>query len=442
MDQIFDTLGLPGTSQTTGQTTGMGALPSVYDVAALATASVAAAGEAAALLIETLGLGPAPEVTVDRRLAQLWFWKSYRPLGWEPPPVWDVVAGDYRAADGWICLHTNRPHHREAALKVLDAPADRAAVAEAVALWPADALEAAVVAAGGAAAAMRSAEDWAAHPQGRAVAAEPLVGFAPGPVPTTWAPTRDRPLAGLRVLDLTRILAGPVATRLLAGLGAEVLRLDPPGWEEPDAEPEVTLGKRCARLDLRAPKDRATFEQLLASAHLLVHGYRPGALDGLGYGAGARRALNPALIEVSLNAYGHIGPWAGRRGYDSLVQMSSGIAHAGMLRAGTDKPTPLPVQALDHATGYLMAAAALRLLATGGTAQLSLARAAELLKTHPQDTAGTMELAFQDGDFAPGQDATPFGPAKRLLPPLTLAGTPVHWDRPAAALGSSPAVWP
>lgn len=149
------------------------------------------------------------------------------------------MAGDYRTVDGWIRLHTNAPHHRDAALSVLDAPIEREAVAAAVARWRADDLEGAVVAAGGCAAAMRSPEAWGLHPQGAAVALEPLVAWEIGETgPDGLAAARaDRPLAGLRVLDLTRILAGPVATRVLAGFGATVLRLDPPGWEEPSLVP-------------------------------------------------------------------------------------------------------------------------------------------------------------------------------------------------------------
>src|SRR5262244_1012721 len=203
---------------------------------------------------------------------------------------------------------------------------------------------------------------WSDHPQGRAVAAEPLIHMvARDRVPARNAnPPASRPLAGVRVLDLTRVLAGPVASRFLAGYGAEVLRIDPPDWNEPGVVPEVTLGKRCARLDLKTAEGRAAFEALLAQADIFLSGYRPGALDRLGYDAAARRAIAPGLIDVSLCAYGWSGPWAGRRGFDSLVLMSTGIAEAGMRWKSTDVPYPLPVQALDHTTGYLTAATAVR----------------------------------------------------------------------------------
>ncbi|AWN49665.1 acyl-CoA transferase [Methylobacterium terrae] len=438
--------------------TGTGALPSVYPVSDLAAASVAAAGLALAELVEAR-FGRRPAVTVDRRLAAQWFSRSLAPQGWEPPPLWDPVAGDYRSADGWIRLHTNAPHHRDAALAVLGAVPERAAVAGAVARWRADELEAAVVAQGGCAAAMRAAEAWAVHPQGAALAREPLVSWEVGEAGAEGlgadgldadrlgAARPERPLAGLRVLDLTRVLAGPVATRVLAGYGATVLRLDPPGWDEPGVVPEMTLGKACARLDLRNPEGRARFEALLAGADVLVHGYRAEALAGLGFDAAARARLRPGLIDVALDAYGWTGPWRGRRGFDSLVQMSCGIAEAGMRRARADRPVPLPVQALDHATGYLMAAAVLRgltrRLATGrgAGARAALARTAHLLAAAPPAAPEDPPAPPTRADYAEAPEPTAWGPALRLRPPLTLDGVPMRWDRPAGPLGAADPVW-
>jgi crotonobetainyl-CoA:carnitine CoA-transferase CaiB-like acyl-CoA transferase len=262
-----------------------------------------------------------------------------------------------------------------------------------------------------------------------------------------WQVSGNRPLAGIRVLDLTRVLAGPVATRFLAGFGAEVLRIDPPEWDEPGVIPEVTLGKRCARLDLRRPDDRRAFEDLLASADVLVHGYRPGALKGLGLDEAARQKLRPGLVDVSLDAYGWSGPWRERRGFDSLVQMSSGIAAEGMRRFGADKPRPLPVQALDHATGYIMAAGVVRGLVrrltkgVGSRTRTSLARTAALLtnalavdRTRPFEEAN-------DADFETATEATGWGLARRMKPPLDVDGAGMRWDHPANPLGSSEPGW-
>ena len=448
LQAVSSELDLPGEALDAVHFDGAGALPSYYAVTDLAAASVGAAGLALRQLSVALG-GEALPVRVDRRLASLWFGWSIHPIGWERPPLWDAVAGDYATADGWIRLHTNAIHHRDAALAVLGCAVDRDAVTRAVAGWRGEELEAAVVGNGGCAAVMRSAAAWAAHPQGIAVAAEPLIAVETWPregaAAQGWpgGATAARPLAGVKVLDLTRVLAGPVATRFLAGYGADVLRIDPPDWNEPGVIPEVTLGKRCARLDLHQPADRAVFEDLLARADVLVHGYRPAAMERLGYGERFRRTLNPGLIDVALDAYGWTGPLADRRGFDSLVQMSCGIAEHGMRMAGAGKPVPLPVQALDHATGYLMAAAVLRGLlfrVADGRAmrgRLSLARTAGLLAGFAPEAGAQPLAAAGEVDLSPVIEHTEWGAARRLLPPVVVGGAAMAWDRPAASLGSS-----
>jgi crotonobetainyl-CoA:carnitine CoA-transferase CaiB-like acyl-CoA transferase len=287
------------------------------------------------------------------------------------------------------------------------------------------------------------------HPQGRAVATEPLVHIVGTDHRSAflWRPAPSRPLADLRVLDLTRVLAGPVATRFLAGYGADVLRIDPPGWDEPGVIPEVTLGKRCARLDLEDNIDRRCFEVLLSQADVLVHGYRPGALDRLGYDPATRHSISPGLIDISLSAYGWSGSWATRRGFDSLVQMSSGIAEAGMHWRHSDKPVPLPVQALDHATGYLMAAAAIRGLTRrlddgfGTQARLSLARTAKLLTDHSDGDLSSLLLPETSADLSPTVEHTYWGEARRVAPPVAVAGAPMYWECPAQMIGSAVPAW-
>jgi crotonobetainyl-CoA:carnitine CoA-transferase CaiB-like acyl-CoA transferase len=449
--------GAPDGPQPEIHVTGAGVLPSRFDVTGLAVASIAAAGAEIARLAagteRTTGAGAAgrlapPSVEVDRRLASMWFAFSIRPIGWTMPSPWDPIAGDYPTRDGWIRLHTNAPHHRRAALSVLAAAEEKSAVAAAVAAMDGEALEAEIVAAGGCAATMRTAEAWSRHAQGSAVAAEPLIAWRSAPLsfalPPRGKPDPARPLAGIRVLDLTRVLAGPVGSRLLAAFGADVLRIDPPDWDEPGVIPEVTVGKRCVGLDLEVPADRARFEQLLASADVLIHGYRPGALARLGYDEASIRARNPALVDVALCAYGWTGPWSGRRGFDSLVQMSCGIAEAGQRWAGAARPTPLPVQALDHATGYLMAAAAIRGLAVrrdhglATTARLSLARTAALLVAAGDAPPGVPIAGETDADRMPQIEATDWGEARRLRLPFAVAGIEGRFERPARRLRSEP----
>lgn len=399
---------------------GQGTLESRFAVSDFAAAAIATAGLAA-------DAGP---VVVDRALADGWFGSALRPLGWQLPSPWHELSGDYRASDGWVRVHTNAPHHRLAAvlaLEIGEGGDEKGRMTAAIAAMTAGQVEAEVVDAGGAAAALRSPAEWAAHPQGIAVAAEPLIAW-------TAAGDANR-TAAFKVLDLTRVIAGPVATRFLAGFGAEVLRIDPPDWNEPAVVPEMTLGKRCARASFLDAGGLRKLGALIAEADVLVHGYRADALDRLGLGDEAIRDLNPGIVDVAIDAYGWSGPWRNRRGFDSLVQMSSGIA-----ANGEAPPSPLPVQALDHATGYLAAAAALeglrrrRETGRGSTAKLSLARTALALPTGRVDVAETAPLPTTPLE-------TPWGDAELLASPLTIDGRPLHWNEPPRDLGADKPVW-
>lgn len=439
-NEIQDALGSHASTSPLVEVSGAFSLSSVFGVSELALSSVLAATR------ELAALTGATQVSVDRRLTELWFDTTLRPIGWSLPPSWDPIAGNYLARDGWIRLHTNVPAHLAATLSVLEVEATRSNVGRAVANWSRFDLEDAVIDAGGVAAAMRSLTEWALHPQGQSVANEPLIAWSENSEHSTNLPALKDRLNGLRVLDLTRVLAGPVATRFLAGFGASVLRIDPLDWQEDGLEPEVTLGKSCCGLDLQCTADRARFEELLSTAHVFIHGYRPGALDRLGYDAARRRDLNPSLLDVSLSAYGWSGPWKGRRGFDTVVQMSSGFAHEGMIRSGSDRPIGLPVQALDHATGYLMAASVLRALReqrNSGrclSARLSLARTAALLVSggindpvpHPKSNY-TAEETFEQ---------TYWGPARRIVFPVKLNGCSAEWRNSAVPFRSALAEWP
>lgn len=343
-------------------------LPSVYDVTGFAAATVGVASLAAAEL-HSVRTGEAMRtVGVDRRNASAAFLSEllFSPHGWERPPIWDPIAGDYLASDGWIKLHTNYRHHRLAVEKTLGTVQDRDSIASAVQRWSAQELQDAIVDSGGCAAAMNERERWLKTPAGIATANEPIAQIdyqAAAGAQLARLSQADGPLSGIRILDLTRVIAGPVCTRFLVGYGADVLRIDPRVFEEVGAlVPETSAGKRCSMLDLATPADRAIFQTLLGQAHVLVTGLRPGALEALGYDDAQLRSLNPDLIVGRLDAYGWSGPWAGRRGFDSLVQMSCGIAAAGSLAKGSERPAPLPAQALDHGTGYVLAAAICRAL--------------------------------------------------------------------------------
>jgi crotonobetainyl-CoA:carnitine CoA-transferase CaiB-like acyl-CoA transferase len=425
--------------------TGDRVLPSCYRMTDLGAASFAAAGLA---LAELTDIGD--PVVVDRTLATGWFHRASRVLTPGPPPKspFHALSGDFPTADGrWLRFQANYPHLRDAALTALGVAAE--GVAAVVATHPADEVEAAVVAGGGAAAATRTVQEWEAHPQGQAVAAEPMVEIHGGTGSgAAWRPSVvERPLAGLRVLDLTRVLAGPLASRFLAACGAQVLRIDPPGYAEPTGHPgDLALGKRCAYLDLREPRGRHRFLDLLSGADVLVHGLRPDALDRLGLGRAERLSHRPDLVEVTLDAYGWTGPWRDRRGFDTLVQASCGMALAGGDWAGTGRPYRWPLSILDHAAGYLMAAAAIRGLTRrlhgegGSRSRLSLAGIARLLVFAGENGGPELTLPLE-GPLDPSVQVTAYGPVRRLVWPLTVGDIQFGWDRPADHYGSATPEW-
>jgi hypothetical protein len=461
-------------------------LPTRFRVADAAAVAVGLALAVAARLQAAQARDAAPaQVRVDRRAAFEVF-RSERHLRVDDAvvPIWDALAGDYRSADGWVKLHTNYAHHRRAALTALGLPddAERAEVAAVVADLPGLTVEDAVQRAGGAAAALRTPGDWHAHPQSAAVAARPLISLAlltPDPAPGRRLPSGGHPadpshggrvhggpaargdlpdvgLAGthgrLRVLDLTRVIAGPTATKVLAALGADVLRVDHPHFEEvPALVPDTTAGKRCARLDLRDTAGRAVFAELLRTADVLVCGLRPGALAGLGWPVEELARHNPGLVLAELSAYGDTGPWAGRRGFDSLVQLVTGIAAPPGFRPGdpageSGPPVPLPAQALDHATGWLLVAGVLEAVhrrrrdGAGRRVGVVLARTGAWLDA----------LGRQPGEGIPAEPVpdtlveeidSRFGRVTRVRCPGTIGGRALAWAGPPAPLGSRPPSW-
>ncbi|MDY0827613.1 CoA transferase [Microbacterium sp. BG28] len=442
--------GVPGDVRVSGAADLDGALR----VSALATTAMSALAAAVDALLRRTSGEPGLEARVDRALVDTWLGRHIRPAQGSFPSPWDPFSGAFPTADGsWIRTHANAPHHR-AALLVALALSDPQTVEElsaAIASRGADELESAIVAAGGAAAAFRSPAEWMRSVPGSAVAAEPLIArtdTGPARAGSMWHPEPARPLAGLRVLDLTRVIAGPAATQVLAGLGADVLRIDPDTWDEPAVLPYVMAGKRSARLDATTPAGRRTLADLLAAADVLVHGYRAGAIDHLGLGEGERRRLRPGLVEVGVRAYGWSGPWAGRRGFDSLVQFSTGIADIGRRRADTATPVSLPVQALDWTTGYLAAAAAVagitrrQVSGRGSTWRLSLARTAHALTTLTREGAASASAGGADSVFGAEQRIETHDGALLLAPPPFRVGeTTLRFDHVATRLGGDPPAW-
>ncbi|WP_223199347.1 CoA transferase [Solihabitans fulvus] len=355
-------------------------LPSRYRVGVLAAAAVAATATAAARLLRARGGAPDPvRLSVREAAAAFHTERCLRVDGAPPRDLWAALSGNYRAADGWVRLHCNYPHHRDAVLAALAVADSRDAVAEAVSRRTAEDVEAAVLAAGGAAGALRRRADWLRHPQALAIGRLPLADLRRlGPAPARPLARADRPLAGVRVLDLTHVIAGPVCGRTLAAFGADVLHVG--AAHLPTVGPLVIdtgFGKRSCHLDLRTERDRLVLRGLIAEADVFVQSYRPGALAALGFGPAQLAELRPGIVSVNLSAYGQAGPLAGRRGFDSLVQMVSGIADTGEAA-----PRQLPAQTLDHGTGWLAAFGAITALtrraSAGGSweVRVSLARTA------------------------------------------------------------------
>jgi hypothetical protein len=427
-----------------------GHLSSTFAVEQTAVACVATALSAAVTLQQQRG-GSAPRMTLDRGhvaaavRSERYFLRDGSSAGAGFAPL----SRFWEAADGWVRTHANYPWHEMALVSALKSSGDVEALATTMARLPAEEIERRVFAAGGVAAAVRPLAAWRDHPQGRALAGDPLIGHRRiGDAAPRARRAEGLPATGVRVLDLTRVIAGPVCTRYLAALGAEVLRLDPPDHLDmhPGAVAETLFGKRSSLLDLRTEDGRVVLDGLLGGSDVVVCGYRPGALDDFGLGEDALAERHPGLVVVYLDAWGHHGPWSGRRGFDSIVQAPTGIAAAES--AGGGVPGVLPCQLLDHGTGYLAAAAVLdglyRQADEGGThvRRLSLARTAWwLTATRAAPVAGPRPEAPETPPWL-GQFETVEGRVTAVTPPGSLDGRPLQWSFPLTGYGIDPPVWP
>ncbi|TAJ88021.1 CoA transferase [Reyranella sp.] len=368
----------------------------------------------------------------------------------EKPVSWDPLTGHYPTRDGrHMFIHTNHPHHRAGALRIAGAKDDtREALAEAVAQWEGLAIEEAIAEGGCVGGLTRSREEWNAHPHGIAISKLPLIDIVKiGEAPARPLPQGDRPLSGVRAFDLTRVLAGPTSGRVLAENGADVLHVAAPHLPyQSELLMDTGHGKRCAWIDLLTPAGVETMKVLLREADIFTQGYRPGTLAGRGFSPEQVAALKPGIVCVSLCAYGHEGPWASRRGFDSIVQNVTGLAAT---QGSLDKPRNMPVQALDYIAGYLGALGAMVALARrveqGGSwlVRVSLVQVAHWLANlgTVDATKGVAELP--DGDLLPllTESVGPLGRLRHLKPVVQLGTTPAYFARPAEPLGSSSAQW-
>ena len=434
-------------------------LPTSFRIGETSAAALAATGIAVSDLWK-LRTGRGQQVAVDTRRATASLRSGHymKMDGVEVSTERNTIMGTYPAKNGrWSYLHCNFPNHRAAALSVLGVPEDREAVRQAVAKWDALDLEEAIIAAKGAGGMVRTMEEWAKHPQAAAIASLPLLELVKiGDSAPEKLPDGDRPLSGIRVLDLTRVLAGPTCARTLAEHGADVLKIT--GKHLPNLghqEFDTGHGKLSAHLDLREPRDVEILRGLVRDADVFSQGYRPGTLGDRGFSPEALAKLRPGIVFVSLCAFSHVGPWASRRGFDTVIQTVSGITHRqGELFPGAEPgPQFYPVSAIDYLTGYLMAFGAMVALARrtreGGSwlVRISLAQTGRWLVSRGEVPEGRLdgvpkEFTAEELDRWSITSETPAGRLRHLAPVVQLSDTPARWARPTVPLGYHEPVWP
>jgi len=434
-------------------------LPTPFRIGETSAAALAAVGLAVSDLW-ALRTGRGQDIAVDTRQATASLRSGHylKMDGSEVSTERNTIMGVYPAKNGrWSYLHCNFPNHRAAALSVLGVPEEREAVRQAVAKWDALELEEAIIAAKGAGGMVRTVDEWAKHPQAAAIASLPLMEIVKiGDSAPEKLPDGDRPLSGIRVLDLTRVLAGPTCARTLAEHGADVLKIT--GKHLPNIgyqEYDTGHGKLSAHLDLREPRDIEILRELVRETDVFSQGYRPGTLGGRGFSPEALAKLRPGIVFVSLCAFSHVGPWASRRGFDTVVQTVSGITNRqGELFPGASPgPQFYPVSAIDYLTGYLMAFGAMVALARrvreGGSwlVRISLAQTGRWLVGRGQ--VPEAQLKGVPKEFTPAEltrwsmsSDTPVGRLGHLAPVVRLSETPPRWARPSVPLGYNEPVWP
>lgn len=424
-------------------------LASRFPIGEASAVALALGGAAAARLFELRG-GEPQRIEIDVRAAAatlIGFLLQRGAPGTSLERAFHPVTGFHPTRDGrWIHLHGGFEHLAAGTLALLGCPGEREAIAAATRRWDAFALEDTLAAHGLCGAVVRTTEEWAAHPHGRALAGRPVVEIERiGDAPPEGLPPGARPLAALRVLDLTRVLAGPTCARTLAEHGADVLRV---GAERlPSIEPFVVdtgRGKRNAFLDLDRPADLARLRELAREGDVFCHGYRPGALDARGLGPGALARLRPGVVYVSIDCYGHGGPWSRRRGWEQLAQSAVGIAAS---EGAGGEPRLAPAAATDYTTGALAAFGAMaaleRRVCEGGSwhVRASLCQTGMWLTRlgaglDPEAAAGL-------GDVADLQtrSETVWGTLTHLAPALKMERTPPHSALPPSPLGHHPPEW-
>jgi len=428
-------------------------LASIFRVGTAASATIGAASLAAAE-IWRLRTGNRQDVSLDCRDAAIAFCSEHytRIVGRPRTEFWSPISGYYQTNDNrWIQLHCQFPHLRDGVLKVLNCADDPKAVQEAVGKWNGLDLEKRCREEWLCVALIRSPEEWAVHPQAEALSGLPVIEIVKiGEAPPIPLPSdTSRPLSGVKALDLTKVIAGPVCGRTLASHGAQVIRIG--AAHLPLLESLVIdtgLGKRSAFLDLRSDSGVKRLKELACEADVFVQGYRPGSLARRGFCPEELATIKPGIVYVTLSAYSHRGPWADWRGFDSLTQSASGIAYEGMMAARTERPHPLPCQALDHGTGYLAAfgvmVALKRRVEEGGSwmVRVSLAQTGQWINKLGR-VDGLSVVNPEEKDIAELLEIhpSPWGDISHVKSPEVMSKTVPFWETGPVPVGTHNASW-
>ena len=453
LKELAQIAGLPASAADAVEITGSDPVFATrYKIVAPGAAVIAATGLAAAELWK-LKTGRQQKVRVDGRMAAAAM-RGARYLkinGQNPAEDAEKITGFYQLKEGrWIYLHCNFFNLRDINLKVAGAPPVKAEVAQAVAQWDGLALENAIVEAGGCACLVRSEEEWLALPQMHTVAKLPLLEIVRiGDAPPQPMPAGERPLANVRVLDLTRVLAGPTCARTLAEHGADVLRVTREDLADMGTTDfDTGVGKLCTHIDLRDPAGDLKLRELIKTCDVFSQSYRPGTLARRGFSPEALAEMRPGIVYVTLSAWGHEGPWAGRRGYDTIVQSANGMAY----KPGNERPAFLPVSEQDYVAGYLLAYGAMIALARraqeGGSwfVRCSLAGAGHWIRGHgllePAVFASAQPLTAEEVNAWTVEHESPIGRVTNLAPVAQMSETPARWARPAVPRGYHKPEWP
>jgi len=454
LDQLRQLAGLPVEAMADVSITGEDpVVRTPLKAAGTGAAAVAASGMAAASLWSLRHKRKqAVRVDATAATAAMQSYKFMKVDGRVPEAVMDQLTTCYQLKDGrWFYLHCNFPNLAESNCSALGAQPDPDSIRQKVAQWDGPALEERLFEAGGCGAFVRSENEWRSLPQGQAAAAQlPLEIIRIGDAPPQPLPPGDRPLSGVRVLDLTRVLAGPTCAKNLAEHGADVLRISRPGLADSGVlDFDTGVGKLSVSLDLRVAAQREQMRALVRGCDVFSQAYRPGALDARGLSPHAVAALRPGVVYVTLNAWGYEGPWSGRRGYDTVVQAANGFAWNG----ASGRPLFTPVAQQDYVAGYLMAFGAMAALGRRATeggswlVRVSLAACGEWIRASGTVPRSIYEqcptqVPYELVQPLLKQTASPAGVVTHLGPVTWMSVTPPRWERPVPVPGSSPPIWP